>query len=49
MARKKDVIRYRYRPLPQGGEVRITTDDPEALRAVREFLAFQRSDHRAGQ
>ena len=48
MARKKDRIRYRYRPLPQGGEVRITTRDPEALRAIRDFLAFQREDHRAG-
>lgn len=48
MARKKDRIRYRYRALPQGGEVRITTRDPEALRAIRDFLAFQREDHRAG-
>lgn len=48
MARKKEAIHYQYHPLPQGGEVRITTDDPDALRAVREFLAFQRSDHRAG-
>jgi hypothetical protein len=41
-------IRYEYRPLPRGGEVRISTTDPEALRAVHAFLAFQRSDHRAG-
>ncbi|HET7040540.1 MAG TPA: hypothetical protein VFI13_00915 [Gemmatimonadales bacterium] len=46
MARKKGRITYRYRPLPQGGEVRITTRDAEALRAIREFLAFQREDHR---
>jgi len=49
MARKKALIRYRYRPLAQGGEVRITTRDPEALSAVRNFFAFQREDHRAGQ
>ena len=48
MAARKDRIRYEFRELPQGGEVRITTNDPEALAAVREFLAFQRSDHRAG-
>ena len=48
MARKKDLIRYRFRPLPQGGEIRITTQDAEALRAIREFLAFQRADHHAG-
>jgi hypothetical protein len=28
--------------------VRITTRDADALRAVHEFLAFQRKDHRAG-
>lgn len=48
MAAKKEQIQYSYHPLPQGGEVRISTDDPEALRAVRDFLAFQRSDHHAG-
>lgn len=48
MARKKGAITYTVRDLPRGGEVRITTRDPEALRAVAEFMAFQRSDHRAG-
>jgi hypothetical protein len=48
MARKKEVISYTYAPLPRGGEVRITTRDPEALRAIHEFMAAQRGDHRAG-
>jgi hypothetical protein len=48
MAQKKDVITYSYAPLPRGGEVRITTDDPEALRAIRTFMAAQRGEHRAG-
>ena len=48
MAEKKDLIRYEYADLPRGGEVRITTSDPAALAAVHEFMAFQRSDHRAG-
>lgn len=48
MAAKRDVIRYRFRPLPGGGEVRISTTDPDAVRAVHAFLAFQRSDHHAG-
>jgi hypothetical protein len=48
MARKGDRITYTYRELPKGGEVRIRTRDPEALAAIREFLAFQRSDHRTG-
>jgi hypothetical protein len=49
MAERKGSIRYEYRPLPQGGEIMITTADPEALKAIHEFLSFQRSDHRAGQ
>ncbi|HEX8693525.1 MAG TPA: hypothetical protein VF746_13975 [Longimicrobium sp.] len=48
MAARRGVITYTYRDLPRGGEVRIRTADPEALRAVHEFLAFQRGDHRAG-
>ncbi|HEY0808985.1 MAG TPA: hypothetical protein VGD49_02440 [Longimicrobiales bacterium] len=47
MAQKKAVIRYRFSELPKGGEIRITTSDAEALRAIHEFLAFQRKDHRA--
>lgn len=46
MADKRAAIRYEFRELPRGGEVRITTLDPVALRAVHNFLAFQRTDHR---
>jgi hypothetical protein len=49
MAAKRGAIRYRMAPLPRGGEVRITTRDPEAVAAVHEFLAFQRREHRAGE
>ena len=48
MAAKKSAIRYEFNELPRGGEIRIRTQDPEALRAIHEFLAFQRMDHRAG-
>ena len=48
MAEKHRAIRYQYRPLPLGGEVRITTGDAAALQAVHTFLAFQRREHRAG-
>lgn len=48
MAAKRGAIRYTYRELPQGGEILISTTDAEALSAIREFLAFQRSDHRTG-
>ena len=46
MAAKKDVIRYEYRLLENGAELRIYTSDKEALAAIREFMAFQRKDHR---
>ena len=48
LAARKDVIRYTYQDLPRGGELRITTTDPEALEALRAFVDFQRQDHRAG-
>lgn len=46
MRTRRESIRYEFRPLPRGGELRITTTDPVAVRAVHEFLAFQRRDHR---
>ena len=47
MAAKRAAITYRPADRPRGGEVRIVTSDTTAVRAVHEFLAFQRSDHRA--
>ena len=44
---KKSLITYRYRDLPRGGEVRIQTSDPAAVKAVHAFLKFQRSEHHA--
>ena len=46
MAARRDRIRYQFRELPRGGEVRITSSDPEAIAAIHDFLAFQRQDHR---
>ena len=48
MAARREYIEYVYSDLPQGGVIRITTKDPQALHAVHEFVAFQRKDHRAG-
>jgi len=48
MAARRAAIRYEYRDLPRGGEVRIVTADPEAIAAIHAFMAFQREDHRAG-
>lgn len=47
LARRRMAIRYAVRTLPRGGELRITTSDTTARRAVHEFLAFQRGEHHA--
>ena len=46
--RLRDRIRYRRESTPKGARVRITTEDPEALRAIKEFLRFQISEHQTG-
>jgi hypothetical protein len=44
----KDAISWRYEEMERGGRVVITTADPKALDAVREFLQAQIEDHRTG-
>jgi len=46
MTARRAAIRYVFHPLPGGGEVRIVARDSVAVRAVHEFLAFQRTEHR---
>ena len=48
MERLKDQICYTAENTAQGAQVRIATSNPEALRAVHEFLRFQIQDHRTG-
>ena len=48
MAAKRAAITYRTHELPKGAELWITTEDSTALQAIRDFIVFQRSDHRAG-
>jgi hypothetical protein len=48
MAAKRDAIRYTVEDLPRGAAVRLSTTDTAAVRAIHEFLAFQRHDHHAG-
>lgn len=48
MAAARERITYTFAPLPGGGQIRLRTRDPEALAAIHRFMAFQRSDHRAG-
>lgn len=48
MISKKDRISYRYEPAEAGGEVVISTSDPEALSAIYDFLRFQIREHDTG-
>lgn len=48
MRERLAAISYLPDTLPRGAQLRIRTTDPQAIRAIHEFLAFQRHDHRAG-
>jgi hypothetical protein len=48
MIERKDAINWRYEEMERGGQVVITTADPQALAAVHEFLQAQIVDHRTG-
>ncbi|HXY23277.1 MAG TPA: hypothetical protein VEI73_01395 [Candidatus Acidoferrum sp.] len=48
MKRLKDAIQYKLETTERGARIRILTKDPEALRAVHEFLRFQIADHQTG-
>ncbi|MBA3645232.1 MAG: hypothetical protein H0W63_03565 [Gemmatimonadaceae bacterium] len=48
MSRLKGEITYAASDLPRGGEVRITTKNAAGVKAIHDFLAFQRMDHHAG-
>jgi hypothetical protein len=48
MAARRSAIAYAVDTLPRGAALRIRTADSTAVRAIHEFLAFQRHDHHAG-
>jgi hypothetical protein len=48
MKQKHEAITYQYEQTECGGMVRIRTLDPDALKAVHEFLVFQIQDHHTG-
>jgi hypothetical protein len=48
MKRLRNDIVYSPQDLTGGGEVVISSKNPEAVAAIHDFLAFQRMDHRAG-
>ena len=48
MAARRGEISYAVESLPRGGALRLRASDSAAVAAIHEFLAFQRTDHRAG-
>ncbi len=48
MEAKRGAIAYSFEATQDGGRVRITTTDSEALEAIHQFLVFQIQDHRTG-
>jgi len=47
MRARRASLSYTVETLPGGAALRIRTTDPVAIRAVHEFLAFQRDEHHA--
>jgi hypothetical protein len=45
MQKLKNNIQYRFDEAEQGARIRISTNSPEALQAIHEFLRFQIQDH----
>lgn len=44
----KSSISYIYEESPGGARLRITSDNPQAIAAVRSFLRFQITEHKTG-
>jgi hypothetical protein len=48
MKAKRAEISCTFEELPAGGRVAIKTTNPNALRAIHDFLRFQIADHHTG-
>jgi hypothetical protein len=48
MKRLKGQIKYEVENISAGGRVRISSVNPEAVKAVQDFLRFQITDHQTG-
>ena len=48
MKRLKGQIKYEVERIPAGARVRISSANPEAVKAVQDFLRFQITDHQTG-
>src|SRR5882724_169750 len=48
MQKLKDDIQYKFEEMEQGARIRISTNRPEALQAIYDFLRFQIEEHKTG-
>jgi hypothetical protein len=48
MKRLRDRITYKFEETPQGGRIRITSANAEAVKGIHKFLVFQIKDHQTG-
>lgn len=48
MQKLKSDIQYRFEETDLGAKIHISTDSPEALQAVYDFLRFQLKEHKTG-
>ena len=48
MSSRRSEIHYVVETLPRGAALRLRSADDTAVRAIHEFLAFQRQEHHAG-
>jgi len=48
LQRLKADVQYRFEQTDRGATIRIETANPEALKALHEFLRFQIEDHKTG-
>jgi len=44
----RDKISYKFESMEKGGRVVIRSDDPEAVKALHDFLRFQIEEHKTG-
>jgi hypothetical protein len=48
MQKLKSDIQYEFEETQQGGRISISTNSPEALQAIQDFLRFQIKEHKTG-
>jgi len=48
MQKLKNDIQYNFEETEQGARIRISTNSPEALHAIHDFLRFQITEHKTG-